>query len=85
MKYFSNINVAEFLVETQSVKLGDEILIMGPTTGVIETTITEMQVDYKPAQEAVRGQLFSIPLKEKIRPSDKIYKWVLASEIIDNQ
>ena len=85
MKYFSNIGVAEFLVETQSVKIGDEILIMGPTTGVIETTITEMQVDYKPAQEATRGQLFSIPLKEKIRPSDKIFKWVLASEVNDNQ
>jgi len=85
MKYFSNIGVAEFLVETQSVKVGDEILIMGPTTGVIETIITEMQVDYKPAQEATRGQLFSIPLKEKIRPSDKIFKWVLASEVNDNQ
>ncbi|MDR0873168.1 MAG: U32 family peptidase [Prevotellaceae bacterium] len=85
MKYFANIGVAEFLIETQSVKIGDNILIMGPTTGVIETTITEMQVDYKPAQEAIRGQLFSIPLKEKIRPSDKVYKWVLASEINDNQ
>ncbi len=85
MKYFSNIGVAEFLVETQSVKVGDEIVIMGPTTGVIETTITEMQVDYKPAQEAVKGQLFSIPLKEKIRPSDKLYKWVEASKVKDNQ
>ena len=75
MKYFSNIGVAEFLVETQSVKVGDEILVMGPTTGVVETTITEMQVDYKPAQEAARGQLFSIPLNKKIRPSDKLYKW----------
>ena len=85
MKYFSKIGIAEFLIETQSVKLGDDILIMGPTTGIIETKITEMEVDYKPAQEAVRGQLFSIPLKEKIRPSDKVFKWVLASEVIDNQ
>ncbi|GHT58628.1 collagenase [Bacteroidia bacterium] len=85
MKYFANIGVAEFLIETQSVKIGDNILIMGPTTGVIETIITEMQVDYKPAQEAIRGQLFSIPLKDKIRPSDKVYKWVLASEVNDNQ
>jgi putative protease len=85
MKYFSNIGVAEFLVETQSVKVGDDILITGPTTGVIETTITEMQVDYKDAQEAVKGQLFSIPLKEKIRPSDKIFKWVESSKVNDNQ
>jgi putative protease len=86
MKYYANIGVAEFLVETQQgVSVGDEILIMGPTTGVIETTIIEMQVDYQLAQTAVRGDLFSIPLKEKIRPSDKVYKWVKASEVNDNQ
>jgi putative protease len=85
MKYFSNLGVAEFLVETQSVKVGDEIIIMGPTTGVIETTITEMQVDYKSAQEAVKGQLFSIKIDQKIRPSDKLYKWVEASKVNDNQ
>jgi putative protease len=85
MKYFSNLKVAEFLVETQSIKIGDEIVIMGPTTGVIETTITEMQVDYKSAEEAVKGQLFSIPLEQKIRPSDKLYKWVEAELVKDNQ
>lgn len=85
VKYFSNLGVAEFLVETQSVRVGDEIIIMGPTTGVVETTITEMQVDYKPAQEAVKGQLFSIKIDQKIRPSDKLYKWVEASKVNDNQ
>ena len=85
IKYFSNIGVAEFLVETQSVRVGEKIVIIGPTTGVIETTITEIQVNHKSVQEAVKGQSFSIPMKEKIRPSDKLYKWVEASEVKDNQ
>jgi len=85
IKYFSNIGVAEFLVETQSVRVGDNIVIMGPTTGVIETTITEMQVDCKSAQKAVKGQSFSIPLEQKIRPSDKLYKWVESKEVKDSQ
>ena len=85
IKYFSNIGVAEFFVETQSVRVGDKIVIIVPTTGVIETTITEIQVNHKSVQEATKGQSFSIPLKEKIRPSDKLYKWVEASEVKDNQ
>lgn len=85
MKYFSNIGVAEFYVETGNVKVGDEVVIMGPTTGVIETKITEMQVDCKNAEEAKKGESFSIKLNEKIRPSDKLYKWVEAKNVHDNQ
>lgn len=86
MKYFSKLGVAEFLVETgYGVKEGDELLIMGPTTGVLELKAENMQVDYKPAQEVRRGELFSIAVPCKIRPSDKLYKIVDASEVPNNQ
>ncbi|MGL4293540.1 MAG: peptidase U32 family protein [Bacteroidales bacterium] len=76
MKYFSNIGVAEFLCETQSVKVGDEILITGPTTGAIFMTLPEIQVDYKPVDEAVKGQRFAFKIDQKIRPSDKLFVMV---------
>lgn len=76
MKYFSNIGVAEFLLETQTLKVGDEILITGPTTGAVYHTIEEMHVDYKSVEEAVKGDTFSIKLEDKIRPGDKLYKIV---------
>lgn len=56
LKYFSNMQVAEFTLETQSqsIKVGDELLITGPTTGAIFITPEEIHVDYKSVNEAVR-------------------------------
>lgn len=86
MKYYSKLGVAEFLVETKyGVKKGDELIITGPTTGVIELKADEIQVDCKSADSCKRGELFSIKVPEKIRPSDKLYKIVDASEVPNNQ
>lgn len=74
--YFSKIQVAEFLMESHDLNLGDEILITGPTTGAIETTVKEIRVDLKPVQKTVKGESFSIPLTTVIRRSDKLYKLV---------
>lgn len=76
IKYFSNIGVAEFLLESGELSVGDEILITGPTTGAIFVTVEEIRVALKPVEKAVKGQHFSIRLDRKIRPSDKLYKWV---------
>lgn len=76
MKYFSNIGVAEFLCETHSVKVGDEILITGPTTGAVTVILEEIQVDYKSVDEAKKGDKFSFKIDQKIRPSDKLFVMV---------
>lgn len=76
IKYFSNIGVAEFLMETQSLKVGDEILITGPTTGAVTQVVDEIRVDLKAVDETVKGEKFSIKVADKIRPSDKLFKLV---------
>jgi len=76
LKYFSNLGVAEFLMETQSLKVGDEILITGPTTGAVTQIVEEIRVDLQPVEETVKGEKFSIKVNEKIRPSDKLFKLV---------
>ncbi|MGL5635497.1 MAG: peptidase U32 family protein [Bacteroidales bacterium] len=76
MKYFSNIGVAEFLMETQNLKVGDEVLITGPTTGAVFITIDELRVDYKIVTEAKKGDLVSFKVPEKVRPSDKLFKMI---------
>ncbi|MBR7051026.1 MAG: U32 family peptidase, partial [Methanobrevibacter sp.] len=82
-KYYSKIGVAEFLVETKyGIKKGDEVLIIGPTTGVIELKVGEMHVGESVAEECQKGDLFSIAVPDKIRTSDKLYKWVNTSDII---
>jgi putative protease len=75
IKYYSKLGVAEFLIETQSLKTGDEILITGPTTGAITQIVEEIRVDLKPVNETVKGEHFSIKTP-KIRPSDKLFKLV---------
>ena len=74
--YFTKIKVAEFLLESNELAVGDNILITGPTTGVVETTIKEIRVDLKPVEKAVKGDSFSIALDTIIRRSDKLYKIV---------
>jgi len=80
IKYYSNLEVAEFLIESQDLNVGDEYLITGPTTGAIEGIVEEIRLDLKPVQKAVKGDHISIPIKEKIRPSDKLYKLVAAEK-----
>jgi putative protease len=72
--YFKDLKVAEFLIETGSIGVGDEILIIGPTTGVIETKVNEIRVDLKNADIAKKGDRFSMPIDEIVRRSDKLYK-----------
>ncbi len=81
MRYFSNIGVAEFLVEAAEVKVGDKLLITGPTTGAIITTLEEARVDLKPVDVVKKRQHFSCKIDEKIRPSDKLYKLVSTEEL----
>ncbi len=73
--YFSNLGVAEVLVESGELHTGDEILVIGPTTGCIEHTISEIRVDLKNTDIARKGDLCSIPVPERLRRSDKIYIW----------
>ncbi|MGQ7867875.1 peptidase U32 family protein [Sunxiuqinia sp. sy24] len=81
MNYFSKLGVAEFKMETGKLQVGDEILITGPTSGVVEATVKEIRVDLKPVEETKRGERFSIKLDQTIRRSDKLYKIVPASEV----
>jgi putative protease len=74
--YFSKIKVGEFEIQTDSLKVGDEILITGPTTGVIQAIVEELRFEEKPVEEVVKGQIISMPVSEKVRRADKLYKVV---------
>lgn len=76
MKYYENAGIGEFLIEAQNVKVGDELIITGPTTGVVELHLGSLRVDDEPAEGAKRGATITFPVNEKIRPSDKLYKLV---------
>lgn len=74
VKYFSKLGVAEFTVDAADFKLGDKLLITGPTTGVMYVDATEIRLELEPVDKAPKGTHVSIPVPGKIRPSDKLFK-----------
>jgi len=79
--YFTRLNVAEIKVENGDLRKGDTILIIGPTTGVIEYSVDEIRVDLKDTETAKQGELCSIKIPEHLRRSDKIFRWVNAEDL----
>ncbi|MCA0236853.1 MAG: U32 family peptidase [Bacteroidetes bacterium] len=78
VKYYDTAKVGEFFLETHSLHTGDEILITGPTTGVVQHRVDSLRVNDQDTGVVKKGESFTLPLGEKIRPSDKLYKIVEA-------
>ena len=74
--YFNKLGVAEFLLEAQSLSVGDEILITGDTTGAYEDIVKEIRVQLHPVDKVDKGTYFSIKTNELIRRNDKLFKIV---------
>lgn len=76
LNYFKNAATAEFLVEAQTLSKGNEIIITGPVTGLIQTIVDEIRVGNISKDMVKKGEIFSIPLDTKIQASDRLYKLV---------
>jgi putative protease len=75
IRYFSKIGVAEFKLESSELAVGDEVVITGPTTGALIFKVDEIRVDLQAVEKAVKGDRFSIPVPERVRPNDRLYIW----------
>ena len=81
--WYDHLGVAEILVESYSLKVSDEYIVIGATTGVYEGKVEEIRVDLKPVRQAVKGDLCSIPVsfpegwkgERKLRRGDRLYLW----------
>ena len=86
--WYDRLSVAEILIESYSIKVGDDYLAIGQTTGVYEGRVEEVRVDLKSVSEARKGDLCSIPVAfpedwkgdKKLRRGDRIYLWVETGE-----
>jgi len=76
MNYFSKLGVAEIKIETHDIAIGDQLLIIGPTTGVLEQTTNEIRVHLSTTEKTIKGETCSLPVKETVRRNDKVYKLV---------
>lgn len=75
MNYYAKVNAAEMLVESEEVASGDEIIVIGPTTGALELTIPEMRIAGDITVTAAgKGDTVAFYSAETVRRSDKVYK-----------
>ena len=74
--FFKNISVAEITVEASTLDEGDEILIMGETTGVVEQHADGIMLDERPAASVKQGDVCSLKTVRPVRRGDKLYKEV---------
>jgi len=75
VRYFSHLEVAEFEA-VSTINEGDELIVTGPTTGILHLTAHDMYVDFKLVQQVHKGEHFSIKIPNKIRPSDSLFKMI---------
>jgi len=80
--YFSKLQVAEIFIETNEISVNDDIMVFGPTTGVIDVNVKEIRVELESVNQAVKGTCCSIPVQEVVRRNDKVYRWMGNEEVI---
>ena len=72
-KFFAKPSVAAVEVTAGPLRIGDTLHFKGHTTD-FEETITSMQVNNQPVEEAKPGDLIGIKVKERVRENDIVYK-----------
>ncbi len=75
VRYFSKLGVGEFMMEAGELHPGDEVVVVGPTTGALIFNVEQLRLDVDPVDCVKKGQLFSMPVPAKVRPSDRLYLW----------
>ncbi len=78
--WFDRIGVAEISVESVPLNMGDDILVIGPTSGVTELTVSDMRVNMSPCSSAAKGERCSVAIPagesgEHVRRGDKVFIW----------
>ncbi|MBD5385616.1 U32 family peptidase [bacterium] len=74
-RYFPKLGVGEFRLLSGELHVGDEVIITGPTTGALIFKVEELRLDVDPVPTVRKGDLFAMPVPEKIRLSDRLYRW----------
>ena len=73
--WFGRIGVAEVQLQTaETLKVGDEVMVTGETTGVYRATVEELRTDRDPVPEVHQGDCFSIKASETLHRGDKVYR-----------
>ncbi len=71
--YYKQAGIVDIEVVDSSFRVGDTLLILGETTGVVTCRVPEIRREQEQLQEAPRGR-FTVPLATRVRIGDKVYR-----------
>jgi U32 family peptidase len=73
--YYSKLGVGLLKLNNGPLKVGDDVLIMGKTTGLVKVKVENMEMEHKPIKIARKKETIAIKLP-KCRKNDMLYKVV---------
>ncbi len=71
--YFPQAGIAEIALQAHPVKIGDRLMVMGGTTGMVQGEVTSLMIDEQMVENAQHPAIVTLPFSEKIRPNDKVF------------
>jgi U32 family peptidase len=83
LKYYRQAKIAQIQIQGHSIAIGDTLAIHGPTTGVVDLTVTDLQRDDQQLENAAKGTWATIPCPQHVRTNDKVYIVLPATADID--
>jgi putative protease len=72
-KFYSRINVAELIIQSSPISVGDHIQIQGPTTGVMDFTLSSIESEHRNLKRADKGMRVGIKCSGPARPNDLVF------------
>jgi putative protease len=75
VNFFNKAKIAEIALKSGPLLPGDQVVIIGPTTGAIEFTVTEIRKADERVAMAAKGDTVTFPCPEKVRPNDCVYRF----------
>ena len=75
INYYPKVKAMEIKVESNPIKKGDDILVIGPTTGTLEENVESMEVKKETVSTAEKGMSVAVKVSEKVRKNDKVFLW----------
>ena len=71
--FYSKVSVAELKLY-DDLTINDELIIIGPTSGVLILKVESMQINKVNVTQAFKGEKVAIKVKSKVRRNDIVYK-----------
>ncbi|MBR9699783.1 U32 family peptidase [Candidatus Woesearchaeota archaeon] len=73
LNYFPKVGVMEIVLESMNLAKGEEMMVSGPTTGVVSFNGSVIVKDEKEVDEAKKGESITLRVPDKVRKNDKVF------------